>query len=139
MPLDPAVAAWVASRTQAVLVTLRADGSPQTSNVLYDGTGGVVRVSVTAGRAKTHNLRRDPRAVLHVLGETFWEYAAVRVTAGLGAVTTEPGDAAGRELLELYERLSGPHPDPQEFFAAMVAEQRLVLRLVPVDAVAQGV
>ncbi|MGZ6804770.1 MAG: PPOX class F420-dependent oxidoreductase, partial [Nocardioidaceae bacterium] len=90
--------------------------------------------------AKTHNLRRDPRAVLHVLGETFWEYAAVRVTAELGAVTTTPGDAAGQELLALYERLSGSaHPDPQEFLAAMVAEQRLVLRLVPVDAVAQGV
>lgn len=140
MPLDPAVAGFLARRTQAVLVTLRADGSPQTSNVLYDGTGGVARVSVTAGRAKTHNLRRDPRAVLHVLGETFWEYAAVRVTAELGAVTTTPGDAAGQELLALYERLSGSaHPDPQEFLTAMVAEQRLVLRLVPVDAVAQGV
>lgn len=139
MPLDPAVAAWLAGRTQAVLVTLRADGSPQTSNVLYDASSGTPRVSVTAGRAKTHNLRRDPRAVLHVLGESFWQYASVRVEAAVGEVTTTPGDAAGQELLELYERLAGPHPDPQEFFAAMVAEQRLVLRLTPLSAAVQGV
>jgi PPOX class probable F420-dependent enzyme len=117
-------------RHQAVLVTLRKDGSPQTSNIAFTLKDGVARVSVTADRAKTRNLERDPRCLLHVLGSTFWEYAALPATATLGPVTTEPGDEAGRELLEVYEAITGkPHPDPDEFYAAMVSERRLVLRL----------
>lgn len=131
--------AWLADRHQAVLVTLRSDGSPQTSNIAYAVLDDVAKVSVTDGRAKTHNLRRDPRAVLHVLGDSFWQYASVSVTAELSNVTVEPGDAAGEELLETYEAVTGKaHPDPQEFFDAMVAERRLVLRLTPVSAVSQG-
>ena len=130
---------WLTGRHQAVLVTVRADGSPQSSNVAFDLADGVLRVSVTADRAKTRNLRRDPRAVLHVLGDSFWQYAAVTVEAELAPVTTEAGDASGQELLAVYEAITGSaHPDPTEFFAAMVAEQRLVLRLHPSTAVAQG-
>jgi len=138
--IDHHIAAWVNGQQQAVLVTLRSDGSPQSSNILYDVSEGLARVSVTADRAKTHNLARDPRAVLHVLGDTFWQYASVRVTASLGPVTASPGDEVGKELLEMYARLTGAaHPDPQEFLAAMVTEQRLVLRLTPVSAVGQGI
>jgi PPOX class probable F420-dependent enzyme len=133
---DP-VLGWLAAHQQAVLVTLRADGSPQTSNVMYHLADGVLRVSVTEDRAKTRNLRHRPRGVLHVLGDTFWEYASVLVDAELGPVSTTPGDEAGRELLDLYEAITGsPHPDPAEFYAAMVGEHRLVLRLTPVSAVA---
>jgi PPOX class probable F420-dependent enzyme len=131
--------AWLAERHHAVLVTIRKDGSPQTSNLSYDWHEGRARVSVTADRAKTANLRRDPRGVLHVLGDSFWQYASVRVTASLGPVSAEPGDAAGRELLEVYERISGgQHPDPQEFYEAMVTERRLVLSLTPVSVVGMG-
>ena len=56
-----------------------------------------------------------------------------------GVVTADPGDPAGQALLDLYERVSGAtHPDPQEFFEAMVADRRLVLSLVPLSATAQG-
>jgi PPOX class probable F420-dependent enzyme len=131
---------WLADRHQAVLVTLRADGSPQTSNLAFAMRDGVAKVSVTDARAKTRNLRRDPRAVLHVLGDSFWQYASVRVTAELSPLTTEPGDVVGRELLEVYEAITGgPHPDPAEFFQAMVDDTRLVLTLTPVSAVSQGV
>src|SRR5689334_9459853 len=90
-------------RHQAVLITLRQDGSPQSSNVAFALADGVARVSVTADRAKTRNLQRDPRCVLHVLGSTFWEYASFPATATLSPVSAEPGDATGRELLEIYE------------------------------------
>lgn len=131
---------WLAGRHQGVLVTLRASGLPQTSNIAFAVLDGQARVSVTDDRAKTRNLRRDPRGVLHVLGDHFYQYASVTVTAELGPVTAVPGDAAGQELLEVYEAIVGkPHPDPQEFFEAMVAERRLVLRLTPVSAVSMGV
>lgn len=43
---------WLSARHQAVLVTLRGDGSAQTSNVVTAFDGEAFRVSVTAGRAK---------------------------------------------------------------------------------------
>lgn len=65
----------VASRAQGVLATINKDGSPQLSNVLYvpDAADRLVRISTTADRVKARNLRRDPRAVLHVAGDDFWQ------------------------------------------------------------------
>ena len=109
---------WLAQHHQAVLITLRADGSAQSSNVL------------TAGRAKTRNLSRDPRAVVHVLGGNFWGYASVTCSARLGTVSTAAGDQAGQDLLRLFNDISEqPHPNPPEFFDVQVAEQRLLLSL----------
>lgn len=132
--------AWLADRHQAVLVTLRGDGSPQTSNVAFAVLQGVAKVSVTDGRAKTRNLRRDPRAVLHVLGDSFWQYVSISAAADLSPVSTAPGDEVGQELLAVYEAITGAaHPDPAEYFEAMVTDQRLVLRLTLLSAVGQGV
>ena len=115
-----------------MLVTLRSDGSPQSSNVATLFDGSVFRVSVTDDRAKTRNLRRDPRAIMHVLGPDFWQYASVSCTAELGPVSTQPGDQAGQDLLALHDSASDtPHPDPGEFFAAMVPDRRLLLVLRP--------
>jgi PPOX class probable F420-dependent enzyme len=129
---------WLADRHRAVLVTLRRDGTPQTSNLSFDFDPATETfgISVTEDRAKTRNLRRDPRGVLHVLGDDFWTYASVSIRATLGEVTAEPGDAAGQALLRVYERITGgPHPDPAEFYDAMVQDHRLVLSLTPVGFV----
>ncbi len=128
---DPAaLEALVAENRMGVLVTLKRDGRPQLSNITYDLAGGVVRISVTADRAKTKNLQRDPRASLHVTTADFWRWAVAEGTAQLSAITTEPGDGVGRELLDLHDAAQGkPHPDPDEFFAVMVGERRQVVRL----------
>jgi PPOX class probable F420-dependent enzyme len=136
--LTDEVRTWLTGRTRAVLITTRSDGSPQSSNVLT-AFDAAFRVSVTADRAKVRNLARDPRAVVHVLGDDFWSYAAVSCTATLGAVTREPGDEAGRALLDTYEAITGErHSDPDEFFAAMVGERRLVLTLTPRSVAGSG-
>jgi PPOX class probable F420-dependent enzyme len=138
--LEPRLVEWLHGRTRAVLATTRADGTPQTSNVMFGWDGVAAQVSVTAPRAKTVNMRRSPRVVLHVLGDTFWQYAALTCVATLSEVSAEPGDATGQALLVLYERAADkPHPEPDEFFAAMVAEQRLLATLTPVSAVPVGI
>ena len=135
MALDPAVVQWLKSRHQAVLATVRGDGTPQTSNILFTFDGELARISVTADRAKVANMRRQPGVVLHVLGDNFWQYLAVACRAELSQISTEPGDATGRELLEVYEQVGGkPHPKPDEFFQAMVDDRRLVIRLSPTSA-----
>ena len=128
---DPAaLEALVAEQSKGVLVTLKRDGRPQLSNIIYGVDAGVVRISVTADRAKTRNLERDPRASLHVTTPDFWRWAVAEGTAELSALTTEPGDDIGRELLALHDAVqSKPHPDPDEFFAVMVRERRQVARI----------
>lgn len=121
----------LARHQRGVLTTLRADGRPQLSNIMYgfDASADLVRISVTDTRAKTRNARRDPRVSLHVTTDDFWHWVVAEGTAELSAVSTEPGDATGQELLALHDSVGAPHPDPDEFFRAMVHDQRLVLRL----------
>ena len=134
MELDEALGAARATH-QSVLTTLRKDGKPQLSNVLHAvGDDGVIRVSTTADRAKYLNLRRDPWAALKVDGESFWSYAVIEAQASLSAVAAEAHDAAVDELVELFRSISGEHSDWDDYRAAMVAEQRVVVRLTPTRA-----
>lgn len=121
----------VASRRLGVLATLKRDGRPQLSNVVYsfDRGAGLIRVSVTDGRAKTANLRRDPRASFHVSSEDGWAYAVADARAELTPVAERPDDPTVEELVGLYRAVQGEHPDWGDFRRAMVAERRLVLRL----------
>jgi len=138
--LPESLATWLQTRHQTILVTIKKDGSPQSSNVAFAFDGTAAYVSVTAGRAKTHNLRRDPRGLLHVPGDHFGQYASVPVLATLGPVSVEPGDQAGQDLLALYNTLSEtPHPDPDDFYAAMVSDRRLRLTLTPTGGRGYGI
>ena len=119
-------------RRLGVLTTIKSDGRPQLSNITYAvGGDGVVRISVTDGRAKTANLRRDPRASLHVGREDGWAYLVIEAQAELGAVAAAPDDETVDELVALYRDLQGEHPDWDDYRRAMVADRRLVLRLRP--------
>ena len=117
---------------QAVLITLKRDGRPQSSNIVAAvGADGIVRISNTADRAKYPNLTRDPRASVHVNRADFWAYAVIEGTVELSPVAADPGDATVDELVELYRSLSGEHPNWDEYRAAMVRDRRLVVRLHP--------
>ncbi|MGK5742402.1 PPOX class F420-dependent oxidoreductase [Micromonospora sp. URMC 103] len=121
----------VAGRPLGVLATIKRDGRPQLSTVNYalDRDAGVIRVSLTDGRAKTANLRRDPRASFHVSSEDGWAYAVVEARAELTPVAAERDDATVEELVALYRAVQGEHPDWDDYRRAMVDDRRLVLRL----------
>lgn len=120
----------VTGNRQGVLATIKADGAPQLSNVLYvaDPATRIVRVSTTADRAKGRNLARDPRAALHVSGEDFWNYAVAEGPVTLSEVAEVPGDDAIEELLEVHSSFYG-EIDRAAFDEEMIAHQRLVVRL----------
>jgi PPOX class probable F420-dependent enzyme len=129
----------VARSRNGAVVTLKRDGRPQLSNVSIlfepDGDGGgSVRFSTTADRAKVANLRRDARASLYVTRPDFGGYAVVEGTAQLSPVAAATDDATVDELVEVYRRIAGEHPDWDEYRAAMVADRRLVVR-IPVERV----
>jgi PPOX class probable F420-dependent enzyme len=130
--ISESFAELIGARRQGVLVTLRKDGWPQLSNVNYgwDAQSQTIRISTTDDRAKTHNLRRDPRASFHVASDDFWSYVVVDGHAELSAVAQDPNDAAVGELIELYRAVQGEHPDWDDYRAAMVRDRRLVVRLL---------
>jgi PPOX class probable F420-dependent enzyme len=128
---DDALRALLRDGRRGVLATLKRDGLPQLSNVSYDydEDARLLRVSVTDDRAKTRNLRRDPRAVFHVTTDDFWAYVVAEGTAELTPTAADPHDATVEELIDLYRALQGEHPDWDDYRAAMVRDGRLVLRL----------
>jgi PPOX class probable F420-dependent enzyme len=129
--IEPAFAEFLAGQRQGVLATLRKDGRPQLSNVTYAWYGGeqTIKVSTTDDRAKTRNMRRDPRVSFHVTSGDFWSYIVVDGRAELSAVAADSHDAAVEELVDLYRTVNGEHPDWDDFRAAMVRDRRLVVRL----------
>jgi PPOX class probable F420-dependent enzyme len=126
----------LADHHQGVLTTLKRDGRAQLSNVSYtfDPATRLIRISVTDGRAKTANLRRDPRASFYVTSKDFRSYAVAEGDASLTPVAAAPDDATTDELVDVYRAIAGEHPDWDEYRAAMVADRRIVVT-IPVDRV----
>jgi PPOX class probable F420-dependent enzyme len=128
---EEALLALFSEADGGVLVTLKADGRPQLSNVnhAYYPQERLLRISVTDDRAKTRNLRRDPRASYHVTSADRWAYSVAEGAAELTPVAQDPQDATVEELIALYRDVVGEHPDWDDYRAAMVRDRRLVLRL----------
>jgi PPOX class probable F420-dependent enzyme len=134
MHLAPALE-FARPRRQGVLTTQKRDGRPQLSNIAYHlGDDDVVRISVTDGRAKTANLRRDSRASLHVTRDDFYAYVVLECDATLTPVAQSPDDPTVEQLVEYYRAVAGEHDDWDEYRRAMVADRRLLLELRPVHA-----
>jgi PPOX class probable F420-dependent enzyme len=126
--LDDALS-FAAERRNGVLVTLKRDGRPQLSNIVYLVDGGTVRISITADRAKYANLRRDPRASLYVSRDDFWGYVVLEGDAELTPPAEAIDDDTVDALVELYRAVSGEHPDWDDYRRAMVADRRVLLSL----------
>jgi PPOX class probable F420-dependent enzyme len=137
MTVDPRMLEFVAQHRFGVLASVKSNGRPQLSNVGYAWDDGLIRVSVTDDRAKTRNLRRDPRVTLHVASTDFWTWVAVEGTAELTPVAEDPHDATVDELVTYYRGISGEHEDWGEYRTAMVADRRLVVRFRPEHAYGQ--
>lgn len=114
-----------------VLATIKASGVPQLSPVTpyYDRDADVVYVSMTEGRAKTANLRRDPRAAIEVTSADGWGWATAEGTVtltGPGAAIDNPEVEA---LVDYYRAAAGEHPDWDEYRSVMVSDRRVLMAL----------
>jgi PPOX class probable F420-dependent enzyme len=111
---------------RAVLATSRSDGMPQLSPVAcaVDDEGRVL-ISTRETAVKTKNLRHRPRASLCVFTDAFFgEWVQVE---GDAEVISLP-DAMDL-LVGYYRRVSGEHPDWDDYRAAMVRERRVIVRV----------
>ena len=116
-----------AGKHQLVLATTRRDGRPQLSLVTGVVTAaGEVLVSTYPQRAKAHNIRRDPRVSVLVMGG--FDGAWVQID-GDAEVVDMPDAADG--LVEYFRAISGEHPDWDEYRQAMADQGKSLIRVRP--------
>ncbi|UQS23564.1 PPOX class F420-dependent oxidoreductase [Amycolatopsis thermalba] len=115
----------------AVLATIKANGLPQLSPVTpyYDRDAGLIYVSMTEGRAKTRNLRRDPRAALEVTSADGWAWATAEGSVTLTGPGTDPHGPEVAALVDYYRAAAGEHPDWNEYREVMVSDRRVLMTL----------
>jgi len=128
--ISPAALDVLAGHHTGVLATIHRDGRPQLSTVSYtfDPTTNLIRISITADRAKYRNVKRDPRAAFHV-STAHRGYAVAEGHAELSEVARSTDDETVNELIDVYRAIAGEHPDWDDYRRAMVADRRVVLRL----------
>ncbi|MFD3522595.1 PPOX class F420-dependent oxidoreductase [Streptomyces sp. NPDC058653] len=114
-----------------VLATIKSNGLPQLSPVMpfYDEEAGVLYVSMTEGRAKTTNLRRDPRAALEVTGPDGWSWATAEGPVTLTGPGTDPHGPEVEALVTYYRLAAGEHPDWAEYRSVMVSDSRVLMTM----------
>jgi PPOX class probable F420-dependent enzyme len=118
--------AFLRDNHRAVLATRRRDGSLQTSPVVVgvDDEGRAV-ISSRETAYKTKNLKRDSHATLCVMNDHFFgQWIQID---GRAEVISLPDAMDG--LIDYYRRISGEHPDWDDYRAAMQKEQRVLLRI----------
>jgi PPOX class probable F420-dependent enzyme len=122
---------FVASNHRAVLITRRSSRGLQTSPVLVgvDDEGKLV-ISTREGAYKTRNLRRDPTAVLCVFSDRF--FGRWMQIEGRAQIVSLPEAMDG--LVDYYRRISGEHPDWDDYRLAMEQQRRVLVR-VSIDTV----
>jgi PPOX class probable F420-dependent enzyme len=125
LKIDPEIERFLSNHTQAIIATIRKDGSPHLTSVLSHYRDGKMFVSITETRAKYKHLVREPRASLHVSGDNFFQYVVVDGSAHLVHMPE-----ALVPLRQLYENLSGKaHPNWEEYDEAMRKDRRVLLEL----------
>lgn len=128
---DEHEALWeiVTGAREGVLATIGGDGLPHLSNVYYVPEDGqfMIRISTTVTRAKGRNLQRDCRAVLHVPGPDFFNFAVVEGIVSLSPATVVGGSAID-ELHVLNTAFNGPAERPG-FDHRMIRDGRMIVRI----------
>jgi PPOX class probable F420-dependent enzyme len=125
MDIDQA-AQFLRAHHRSVLATRRADGRPQLSPVIaaVDDAGRVL-VSTRETAMKARNMARDPQVSLCVMSDGFFgEWVQLDGTAEIIRLP-EAMDL----LVDHYRRISGEHPDWDDYQAAMRRERRVVARI----------
>ena len=117
---------FVREHHHAVMQTYRRDGSPQMSPIACNvDADGLIVVSTRETAMKTTHLRRDPRVALCVLSDGFFgDWIQIEGTAEIVALPE-----AMERLVDYYRTTSGEHPDWDEYRAAMVRDQRVIVRI----------
>src|ERR1700682_2774829 len=117
---------FLRSHRQSILATARLDGGPQNAPGVHAGDdGGRLLISSRETAYKVRNARRAPAVSLVAVSDGFFgEWIQVDGTAEIVSLP----DAMDL-LVDYYRRLSGEHPDWDEYRQAMVTDRRCIIRV----------
>jgi len=117
---------FIRSNHHGIMATARADGRPAMSPIACDvDVDGRVVVSTRETAMKVKHIDRDPRVAICVLNDGFFgEWVQIEGTA---EVVHLPEAMDG--LVEYYRRVSGEHPDWDDYRNAMQRERRVLIRI----------
>jgi PPOX class probable F420-dependent enzyme len=107
-----------------VLATLRRDGSVHLTPVNFVYHQGRILISITRDRVKYHNVRRDPRVSLCVMGPDHRPYVSVSGRARIEEDDIEAGTAH-------IARSMSDRPLPDNFGDLLRQQQRVLIILTP--------
>jgi PPOX class probable F420-dependent enzyme len=119
---------FVRPRHRMIVITQRADGSPQASPVTggVDDSGRIV-ISTYPERAKAKNARKRPAVSVVVLSDDFNDpWVQVDGTCEVLDVP-EALDA----FVEYFRNISGEHSDWDEYRQAMIDQGKCLMRITP--------
>ena len=117
---------FIRSNHHGVMATRRSDGLPAMSPIACDvDPDGRVVVSTRETAMKVKHIARDSRVAICVLNDGF--FGGWVQIEGTAEVVHLPEAMDG--LVEYYRRVSGEHPDWDEYRAAMESQQRVLLRI----------
>jgi PPOX class probable F420-dependent enzyme len=121
--LSESAIALIDGRNYAVLATVNADGSPQTSVMWVGRDGDDLLFSTVQGRRKHQNLMRDPRVSVTVIESADPEnYVELR---GVASMTPDTGRRVDTQLSWKYD---GKHPGEDKPGAVRVVVRVEVLK-----------
>ncbi|KQV75486.1 pyridoxamine 5'-phosphate oxidase [Aeromicrobium sp. Root344] len=125
---QPELVEFVRPRHRMIVITQRADGSPQASPVTggVDDSGRIV-ISTYPERAKARNARKRPDVSVVVLSDDFndpW----VQVDGTCEVLDVPEGLDA---FVEYFRNISGEHPDWSEYRQAMLDQGKCLMRITP--------
>ena len=95
----------------------------------YDQQAAVIYVSMSAGSAKTANLRRDARVTLEVTRSDGRAWATAEGTATLIGPGSDPDGPEVQALVDYYRLAAGEHPDWREYRSVMVSDRRVLMTM----------
>ena len=119
---------FVRPRHRMILITQRADGTPQASPVTggVDDSGRIV-ISTYPERAKTRNARHRPEVSVLVISDD-WNDPWVQVD-GTADIVDAHDDI--EPFVEYFRNIAGEHPDWAEYRQAMLDQGKSLIRITP--------
>jgi PPOX class probable F420-dependent enzyme len=117
---------FILGNHRGVLIAYRQDGAVQASPVTasVDPEGHVV-ISSRETAFKVKHLQRDPRAAYCGFSDDFYGHW-VQIE---GTATIVHLPEALEPLVDYYRSVAGEHPDWDDYRAAMVRDQRVLIRI----------
>ena len=117
---------FIRSNHHGVLATTRKDGRTAMSPIACDvDPDGKVVVSTRETAMKVKHIARDPHVAICVLNDGF--FGAWAQIEGTAEIVHLPEAMEG--LVDYYRRVSGEHPDWDDYRARMERERRVLIRI----------